>query len=135
MSDPKEVKIIKMIESLLKTGESDSTFRESITAFVDQQAKISLSHGLSLSDEQKAREVAVLMKFLREYGGIEGVKTREFEELVGILGKILSEQFEVDWREFFTNWRPGSTSTRMAYGAHLHSLTGSFLNAVFNDLI
>ena len=106
-----------------------------IIAFVEQQSQISLSHGLSLSDEQKAREVKVLMKFVRENDGIEGVKTKVFEEMVRILGEMLSEEFEADRREFFTNWRPGSISTRMAYGAHLHSLTGGFLNRVFNDLI
>lgn len=135
MSDQKEVRIINMIELLSELGESDSNLSKMIIAFVEQQSQISLSHGLSLSDDQKAREVKVLMKFVRENGGLEGVKKQVFAESVQMLGEMFNEEFAADRKEFFDNWRPGMTSTRMAYGAHLYSMTGGFLNRVFNDLI
>jgi hypothetical protein len=111
---------------------SQQEVRDLLKIIIDQAGE-SRKYGLYLNGKLLEKEERFFLTILDSLGGISTiVNGHRFEDVERAISDMESAYFEPELREFYAKFSKKKDGAKTTYNAHLSSVRGAVLNAVFN---
>lgn len=112
----------------------DSKQVEWINRFIDKQVKEGWGFGIPFDEDLIQKEKTFFLVSIDVFGGIKGVKEKEFDELKGVISKEMYRFFSRETESFFEKFsKIKQSGSNLRYNLHLDLALAGLLNSIYNS--